>query len=146
MSGRVARGVLLDTHIALWLDSGNAKLRASTRELIDRCWHDGGVIMLSAVTAWEIGVLVERGKIVLDLPPHAWVRRFLRQNGIQGVPLHPDVAARTGALADLPHRDPGDRLLIATAIDLGCPLITYDERIAGFARDHGSRYGLLVEQ
>jgi PIN domain nuclease of toxin-antitoxin system len=146
VTGGVARGVLLDTHIALWLDSGNAKLRPSTRELIDRCWHDGGVIMLSAVTAWEIGVLVERGKIVLDLPPHAWVRRFLRQPGIQGVPLHLDVAARTGALADLPHRDPGDRLLIATAIDLGCPLITYDERIAGFARDHGSRYGLLVEQ
>ncbi len=142
----MTRAYLLDTHIALWLDSGDTKLRRSTRDLIDRCWLDNGVIMLSAVTAWEIGVVVERGKITLDLPPHAWVKRFLLQPGVQGVPLHPDVAARTGALTDLAHRDPGDRLLVATAIDLGCPLITYDDRIVGFAREHGSRYGLLVEQ
>jgi len=46
--------------------------------------------------------------------------------------------------ADLAHRDPGDRMLIATALDLGCPLVTYDERIIQFATTHGSRYGFAV--
>ena len=45
---------LLDTHIALWLDSGDDRLRHSTRALIDGCWRNGGTIFLSAVTAWEI--------------------------------------------------------------------------------------------
>jgi PIN domain nuclease of toxin-antitoxin system len=50
----VADAILLDTHIALWLDSANDRLRRSTRDLIDACWRDGGTILISAVTVWEI--------------------------------------------------------------------------------------------
>src|ERR1019366_3827825 len=78
--------ILLDTHIALWLDSGNERLRQSTRDLIDGCWRDGGTILLSAVTAWEIALLVDAGRIALDLPVEAWVERFLGRPGIAAVP------------------------------------------------------------
>ena len=48
--------ILLDTHIALWLDSGSDRLRPSTRGLIDGIWRNGGTVFISAVTAWEIAV------------------------------------------------------------------------------------------
>jgi PIN domain nuclease of toxin-antitoxin system len=44
----------------------------------------------------------------------------------------------------LPHRDPADRLLIATAIELACPLATYDQRITHFARKHGRQYRFAI--
>jgi PIN domain nuclease of toxin-antitoxin system len=56
---------LLDTHIALWLDSGHQSLRASTRAFIDDCRRNGGEIFLSAVSVWEIALLVDGGRIDL---------------------------------------------------------------------------------
>jgi PIN domain nuclease of toxin-antitoxin system len=82
--------LLLDTHIALWLDSGDDRLRPSTRGLVDGCWRDGGTIFLSAVTAWEIALLVDTGRIDLDLPVEAWIERFLR---------HPASSPRSSAIA-----------------------------------------------
>lgn len=136
--------LLLDTHIALWLDSGNPRLTAATRGLIDDCWKGGGKILLSAVTAWEIAMLVDLGRLDLDVPVDAWVDRFLARPGIEPVPLGHCAAARGYQLAHLDHRDPADRLLIATALELDCPLVTYDRRIQEFGRRHGFRYGFAV--
>lgn len=133
-------GVLLDTHIVLWLDSGDERLRVSTRDLIDSCWQTGGALYLSAVTAWEIALLVDTGRIELDLPVEAWVQRFVERPGIEAVPLDWRSASRSYQLHHLEHRDPADRLLIATAIELACPLVTYDERIWRFGKRHGRQY------
>jgi PIN domain nuclease of toxin-antitoxin system len=140
----VTDGLLLDTHIALWLDSGDDRLRASTRKLVDGCWQNGGTIFVSAVTAWEIALLVDTGRIDLDIPVEAWIERFLERPGIEAVPLGHRAAARSYRLPQLEHRDPADRLLIATAIDLACPLVTYDERIARFGKKHGRQYRFAV--
>jgi PIN domain nuclease of toxin-antitoxin system len=136
----VTDALLLDTHIALWLDSGDDRLRASTRALIDRCWQNGGTIFLSAVTVWEIALLVDTGRIDLYIPVEGWVERFLDRPGIEAVPLSYRAASRAYQLHDLEHRDPVDRLLISTAIELACPLVTYDERIARFGERRGREY------
>jgi PIN domain nuclease of toxin-antitoxin system len=136
--------LLLDTHIALWLDSGHERLAAATRDLIEGCWQSGGTICISAVTIWEIALLVDGGHIDLDIPIEGWVERFLDRPGIEAVPLGHRAAARSYQLHHLEHRDPADRLLIATAIELGCPLITYDDRVQRFGRRHGRRYGFAV--
>jgi PIN domain nuclease of toxin-antitoxin system len=140
----VTESLLLDTHIALWLDSGDARLRASTRAQIDDCWRNGGTIFLSSVTAWEIALLVDTGRIDIDIPVEAWIDRFLDRPGIAPAPLGPRAACRSYQLHHLQHRDPADRLLIATAIDLACPLVTYDERIAQFGKMHGRQYRFVV--
>jgi PIN domain nuclease of toxin-antitoxin system len=116
--------LLLDTHIALWLDSGDEHLRSSTRALIDGCWQNGGTIHLSAVSVWEIALLVDSRQIELDLPIEDWITRFLQRPGIEAVPLGHSAASRSYRLYQLEHRDPADRLLIATAIELACPLVT----------------------
>lgn len=136
--------LLLDTHIVLWLDSGDDHLHPSTRALLDGCWQNGGTILLSAVTAWEVALLVDTGRIELDVPIEAWIKRFLDRPGIEPVPLSHRAACRAYQLHHLGHRDPADRLLIATAIELACPLVTYDERIARFGRNHGRQYGFVV--
>jgi PIN domain nuclease of toxin-antitoxin system len=141
----MTEALLLDTHIALWLDSGNDRLRPSTRTLIDSCWQIGGTIFLSPITAWEIALLVDTGRIELDIPVDAWVQRFLDRPGIEGVPLAHRAAARSYQLHHLEHRDPADRLLIATAIELACPLVTYDERITEFGKKRGRQQGFSIE-
>jgi PIN domain nuclease of toxin-antitoxin system len=142
----VSDALLLDTHIALWLDHGDDHLNDQTRTLIDQCRHGGGIIYLSAVSAWEIAALVDIGRIELDLPVERWVRRFLDYPGIAAAPLEPAMAARAYEFHQLEHRDPGDRLLIATAVTLACPLVTYDDRIARFATRHGRKYGFAIQR
>jgi PIN domain nuclease of toxin-antitoxin system len=140
----VTDALLLDTHIALWLDSGDERLRPSTRALIDGCWRNGGTIFLSAVTVWEIALLLDTGRIELDIPMEAWVERFLERPGIEAVSLGHRAASRAYQLHHLEHRDPADRLLIATAIELACPLVTYDERLTRFAERRGRQYRFAV--
>jgi PIN domain nuclease of toxin-antitoxin system len=136
--------VLLDTHIALWLDSGDQSLRPATRDAIDASWREGGRIYLSAVTIWEIAMLVDRGRVTLDVPVATWTARFLDRPGIEAMPLGLGAAMRSYQFRELEQRDPADRLLIATAIELGCPLVTYDDRIRRFGERYGERYGFAA--
>jgi PIN domain nuclease of toxin-antitoxin system len=136
--------ILLDTHIALWLDNGDKRLRSTTLSLIEGCWRNGGTVLISAVTAWEIALLVDNGRIDLDRPVEAWFERFVDRPGIEAVPLSHHAALRAYRLHHLRQRDPADRLLIATAIELACPLVTYDAHIVQFGRNHGSQYGFTI--
>jgi PIN domain nuclease of toxin-antitoxin system len=140
----VSDALLLDTHIVLWLDSGSDRLRPSTRVLIDDWWRRGGAILVSAVTAWEVALLADTGRIELDLPAPAWIDRFLSRPGVEAAPLDHVAAAGAYRLAPLEHRDPADRLLIASAIELNAAMVTYDERILRFAEAHGRRHGFAV--
>lgn len=135
--------LLLDTHIALWLDSGNQKLGTS-RGTIEAAWRNGSQLFLSAVSVWEIALLVEKGFIELDLPVSAWVDRFLSSPGVAAMPLDHKAAALAYNLGDFDHRDPADRLLIASAIGRDCALVTHDDRIRRFARGRGKQIGLAV--
>ncbi len=140
----MTHALLLDTHIALWLDSGSVRLRSPTRSLIDECWQRGGTIFLSAISAWEIALLSDLNRIKLDVNVDAWIDRFLARPGIEAASLSVHAAARSYQMRGFEPRDPADRLLIATAIDLGCPLVTYDQRIAKFAKRHGKNIGFAV--
>lgn len=78
--------LLLDTHIALWLDSGEDALRSSTRAQINGCWQNGGTIYMSAVTIWEIALLVDT--LELDLPIEGWIARFVERPALKPYRSH----------------------------------------------------------
>jgi PIN domain nuclease of toxin-antitoxin system len=101
-------------------------------------------ILVSSVSAWEIARLSDTGRISLDCPREAWVERFLARPGASAMPLTWHASARAYRLPNFERRDPGDRLLVATAIDLGCPLVTYDGTIIKYAAGHGRPTGLRV--
>lgn len=136
--------LLLDTHVVLWLDTGDPRLKAGTREAIDRLWLAGGSVLVSSVSAWEIAVLSDTGRISLDCSPEAWVERFLGRAGVSAVPLTWRASARAYRLPNFDRRDPADRLLVATAIELGCPLVTYDGPLTNYAAGHGRQTGLRI--
>lgn len=123
--------VLLDTHTALWLDSG-ARMLPEAVAAIDAAAATGAA-MLSSVTTWEIGLLVKKGRLTLDLDAAAWLDRFLAIPGIRLVPLSATAALASSFLPEPFHGDLADRMLVATARELGAALVTRDQRILAYA-------------
>lgn len=128
--------ILLDTHAILWLDAG-IELSADARERIEQERSTGG-LLISTVSAWEIGTLVRKGRIRLDLEPLAWMQRFLAAAGLRCLPLSLDAALGASSLPEPLHNDPADRMLIATARELGVPLMTRDRLIHEYAATSGT--------
>lgn len=90
-------------------------------------------MLVSPVAAWEIGLLVGKDRLMLDLAPLAWFRRFLR---IAGVRLTPFTVEIVGGCSFLPapfHGDPADHMLVATPRERDVPLVTRDRRILDYA-------------
>ncbi len=140
----MTQSLLLDTHVVLWLDAGDLRLRVGTRDAIDQFWQAGGSILVSSVSAWEIALLANTGRISLDCPPEAWIERFLGRPGVSATPLTWRASARAYQLPNFERRDPADRLLVATAIEIGCPLVTYDGPLSDYAAGVGRQTGLRV--
>ncbi|MXW24020.1 MAG: type II toxin-antitoxin system VapC family toxin [Chloroflexi bacterium] len=119
--------ILLDTHVLLWLRLGSPRLGSRARRLLGHAWADGDAAV-STITFWEIGLLVAKGRLEVDIDVESW-RFELLTDGLIEVPVRGDIAARSGVLPDM-HGDPGDRIITATAITVpGCRLLTADERL-----------------
>jgi PIN domain nuclease of toxin-antitoxin system len=126
--------LLLDTHVWLWYAEGvSGRLRPASIRQLDEARQGGGLI-LSAVSVWEIGMHAARGRIQLTMPLRAWVDNALSVPGIRLVPVDAAVAAESTLLPGEPQGDPADRFLIATARIHGVTLATRDERILGYAK------------
>lgn len=128
--------LLLDTHVILWLDAGE-RLAPEAIAAIEEARPAGGVLV-SPVSAWEIGMLVRKGRITLDCDPARWFGRFLDQAGIRLAPLTVEAAAGSSSLPEPCHGDPADRMLIATARHLGLPLMTRDRKILDYSAATGA--------
>ncbi len=119
--------VLLDTHIWLWSRLQPERLTGTVAATLENPENE---VWLSPISIWELALLVERGRVVLDRGVGAWVGKAM-----QAVPLHEAVLTHEVALesrrVDLPHRDPADRFLAATARVFDLTLITADERLIG---------------
>jgi PIN domain nuclease of toxin-antitoxin system len=126
--------LLLDTHAVLWLDSGE-RMKSEALQAIDAAAQEGAVL-ISSVSAWEIGLLVGKGRISLDIDAPAWFERFLALPGVRLTPLTAAAAIASSALLDAFHGDPADRLLVASARELGCPIVTRDRKILEFAESN----------
>ena len=123
--------LLLDTHAVLWLDSGE-RMKDETLLAIDAAAQDGAVL-ISPVSAWEIGLLVRKGRISLDINALAWFERFLALPGVLLTPLTASAAILSSELPEPFQGDPADRLLVASARELGCPIVTRDREILEYA-------------
>jgi PIN domain nuclease of toxin-antitoxin system len=114
--------LLLDTHVWLWSLAAPDKLKRKVRSRLEQA--KGGV-WLSPISVWELLVLAERGRLRLDAEPRAWVREALEQAPLEEAVLNREVALRSREVA-LPHQDPADRFLVATALVYDLTLVTAD--------------------
>ncbi|MEY9180290.1 PIN domain nuclease of toxin-antitoxin system [Bradyrhizobium sp. USDA 326] len=117
--------LLLDTHAAIWAVE-DQPIAAAAKEVIDDAYRTGRTIFVSAITAWEIGLLVSRNRLGLSTTPERWFQRFLAIEGVHLAELSPDILIASSFLPGEPPRDPADRIILATARDLGAALITRD--------------------
>jgi PIN domain nuclease of toxin-antitoxin system len=119
--------LLLDTHVWLWSLLDPAQLTARVRSALE---DPATELWLSPITTWEVLVLAEKGRLVLELDPVRWVREVFKKVHFREAPLTHEVALRSRAL-DVPHQDPADRFLAATAAVYELTLVTADERLLG---------------
>jgi PIN domain nuclease of toxin-antitoxin system len=117
---------LLDTHVAIWLFEARRKIDRSARRLLDRA-SIAGELAVSAISFWELAQLIERDRIDIDLPPSEWRRQALAA-GLIELPLTGEIGIAAAQLDGF-HGDPGDRMLVATAILHDAVLVTSDENI-----------------
>jgi len=117
--------LLLDTHAAIWIVR-NEPIAPRATEALDATHQAAGIVFVSPITAWEVGLLVSRNRLNLLMTPQRWFDRLLNLPGIQLADLSPDILIASSFLPGSPPRDPADRIILATARDVGATLITRD--------------------
>jgi PIN domain nuclease of toxin-antitoxin system len=117
--------LLLDTHIWVWSLVDPDRLAVRVREALEKEDHE---LWLSPICVWEALLLLERGRISSPLPPQETVARMLVAGPFREAPLTHAVALESRRL-DLPHDDPADRFIAATAVVHGLTLVTADHRL-----------------
>ncbi|WP_449371610.1 type II toxin-antitoxin system VapC family toxin [Thiomonas sp.] len=123
--------VLLDTHVALWAITDDARLSARAREMI---LSERTTVWVSAVSVWEIAI--RHGMGLGDMPVSGQeALGYFREAGYRFLPVEPEHATAVEALPRH-HQDPFDRLLVAQAVTEPMHLLTHDAKQA--------RYGELV--
>ena len=123
--------ILLDTHVLVWASLAPERLGDQASRRFEQAWAGGGQsVGVSAVSFWEVAMLVAKGRLHLEQTPMQWRRTWLAA-GLAEWPL--SGAIGSGAVhLDGFHSDPADpadRWIVATALDLGAELLTADERL-----------------
>jgi PIN domain nuclease of toxin-antitoxin system len=119
---------LLDTHVLLGWLAGGKRLSTAQRRVLGRAAPDRP-LWISDISLWEIATLSELGRIRLRLPLRDWLERAIAPPLVERHGITPAVAAEVAVLPKTFHRDPADRILVATARVLGATLLTGDERL-----------------
>jgi PIN domain nuclease of toxin-antitoxin system len=117
--------ILLDTQVVVWTAIDDPRLGSRARTAIaaeaDR--------RASTMVAWEIATSARRGRLTLEMPAAQWITLALAHLDVRDVSVSREIAWDAGNLPDDVHGDPGDRIMIATARMLRCPLLTSDRAI-----------------
>ena len=120
--------IVLDSHIWFWwVNLEHHRLSKSVLTEIENASRVG----VSPVSCSELALAHHRGRLGLPLPPRAWFELALAGSGIELLPLTPEISARAVELPDI-HRDPFDRIIIATAIELDARVVSIDGRFADY--------------
>lgn len=125
--------LLLDTHALVWSMNANPRLGTRAREAIRRAYREDRAL-ISAITPWEIALLVSKGRLTLGKDALDWIRGALALPGVHLTPLEPEIAVASTRLPFAIHPDPADRILVATARYLGATLVTADAALLKLAR------------
>lgn len=121
--------IVLDTHALIWWVNDNDQLSAPARQAIEQTLTAEGQILISSITAWEIAMLIEKGRLALTMDVDAWLKTVAAIQCVRFVPVDNDLAVQSVRLPGEFHPDPADRLITALARHYAAPLVTADARI-----------------
>lgn len=125
--------IVLDTHVVLWWIGGDSQLSAKARSAIQKERStEHGQILISAISAWEIAMLVEKGRLTLSMSVDDWLVAVAEVEPVRFVPIDNVTAIQSTRLPDDFHKDPADRMIVALARQMNAPLLTSDEKIKAY--------------
>lgn len=119
---------LLDSHVLLWWTLAPEQLSRAQAKILDEL-TPAAPGYVSDISLWEIATAYSLGRIQLDVPLQAFLTTAVALPLIQRVSISPEIAAEVAALPVSFHRDPGDRIIVASARILRATLLTADKRI-----------------
>ena len=123
--------IVLDTHIWLWWISNPENLSTSASKAISRAVDENGIV-ISSISTWEIALLVDKGRLELTIDVRDWVRKTESLPFVRFVPVDNTIILRSVTLPGQFHPDPADRIITATAMTMGLPLVTRDNKIIDY--------------
>ncbi|HEY9872467.1 MAG TPA: type II toxin-antitoxin system VapC family toxin [Candidatus Obscuribacterales bacterium] len=118
--------IILDTHIWIWWVDRNMQLTERHQYWINEYQCQG--LGVSIISCWEVAKLVEKNRINLTNSVDEWINEALAYPGIKLINLTPSIVIQSTKLVGF-HNDPADQIIVATAQNYGCPLLTVDARI-----------------
>lgn len=121
--------ILLDTHALLWWALDPDRLSPDAAKAVEQMERDGA--FASSISIWELGVKVQRGKLDLGIAVDEFARRVETSGVVELVPVDTALWLRSLALP-WDHRDPADRVIVATALLLDVPVLTKDAALQAF--------------
>ncbi|CAH2934512.1 MAG: Toxin 1, PIN domain [uncultured Paraburkholderia sp.] len=124
--------IVLDTHALVWWVTVDSTLSKKAKSAIERELA-GGEILVSSISAWEIAMLVEREKLVLSMDVGSWFAAVADIEAVRFVPVDTEIAVKSVELLGNFHKDPADRMIVATARKFSVSLVTKDEKIRAYA-------------
>jgi PIN domain nuclease of toxin-antitoxin system len=117
--------IVLDTHTWLWYATESEKLSKQAKARIKRAQALG----VHPISCWEIAMLSNAGELKLTMDITQWVGHALERPKVELLPFTPAAAIRAAGLGDSFPGDPADRIIVGTALEMGAPLLTKDQRI-----------------
>ena len=122
------QSLLLDTCTLIFLTQ-NRPLASGAVEQLRAVSEAGGSTFISPITAWEVGMLASRCRLQLLVRPERWFANLFDAPGVKLADMSPELLIASSYLPGKPPNDPSDRIIAATARELGATLITRDRAL-----------------
>jgi len=124
--------LVLDTHVLLWWVNGSDSLSKPAEKAIKKTLSQGSEIIISSISAWEVSMLIEKGRLILSMDVESWFAEVSQIDGVRFIPIDNETGIKSTLLPGNFHKDPADRMIVATARKLAVPLVTADEKIRSY--------------
>jgi PIN domain nuclease of toxin-antitoxin system len=124
--------IVLDTHALIWWVSADERLSPAAAEAIQHELNNAGQVLVSAISLWEVAMLLEKGRMALAMELDEWLSAVESIECVSVVPISPRLAVQSVRLPGEFHKDPADRMIVALARELNAPLLTADEKIQAY--------------
>lgn len=125
--------IVLDTHAWVWFISNPELLSERAKRHVDAAVEEKA-IMISSISVWEVALLIAKKRLILTLELNDWIAKSEMLPFFKFIPVDNSVAIKSVNLPQPLHSDPADRIIIATAISLGAPIVTKDEKILNYSK------------
>ena len=124
--------ILIDTHALVWWQESSARLSSKALSVITREAHHG-TLVISAFSFWEIALLIEHNRLALSSNLSDWIAKVEAKKRTRFVPVDNRIAVASVQLPAGLHKDPADRIIVATAMLLDIPVVTADRQLRAYS-------------